>query len=219
MKQTLRFMGKFCWQFLAVFAVFAVVIAAGMWANRWQESGTLFDTYYSIFNLFVVIMPSIFTMSMRYYHELCISFGALRRDSFWALQLLGVVIVVGMLVLGVLLELFVAQLPMDRIYVFWSLLSPKQAVLVALASLAMLQGGLCLGRVKQNKVLAWIMGAIFGLTGASIGLGIGFVGTYEGDMLGMLQAWYLPMCLVLLAVMAGLFCLALRLYRKAVVTL
>lgn len=220
MKQTLSFLHKFCWQFVGVFAFFALLLMWGTWFTRAQESGNLFYTYFALFPLFFVLMPAAFGMSMRYYLELCISFGAVRKSVFWALQLLCHLLFVAMLLIGLGMELFAALfLPAEKMWNVYSLLDPATLPISCLLSLAFVQGGICLGRVKQTKLMGIIMGVTFGLFGAYIGVSTGAVMGTQYAFIDPTKAWYWWLCGGLCAAIIGLFILARRLYQKAAVSI
>lgn len=217
MKQTLCFLQKFYWQMVGMFAAFAVILLWGCWVTRAQDDSNLFYIYLSIYSMFALIIPAAFGMSMRYYLELCISFGAVRASIFWALQLLGHLVVVSMLLLSTGVELFAQHLlPADKMNVAYSLLQPSTCLLVCLLSLLLHQGGICLGRVKQSR---WL--------GIGIGVGIGCLGAYFGIavasetifLFDATQGWYWLLCAAVCLVTVGLFALSHRLYKKAVVSI
>ncbi len=220
MKQTLSFLHKFCWQFVGVFAFFALLLMWGTWFTRAQESGNLFYTYFAIFPLFFVLMPAAFGMSMRYYLELCISFGAVRKSVFWALELLTHLLFVAMLLIGLGMELFAALfLPAEKMWGVYSLLDPATLPISCLLSLAFVQGGICLGRVKQSKMMGIILGVTFGIFGAYIGVSTGAVMGTQRALVDPATPWYWLLCGVLCAAIIGLFMLARRLYQKATVSI
>ncbi len=220
MKQAVSFIQKFYWQFMGIFAGFAVILLWGCWFTRTQENSNLFYTYLSIYPMFFVLLPMTFSMSMRYYLELCLSFGAVRKDVFRVLQLLshGTLFVMLFICLGLEYASHLL-LPADKIWGIYALLSPNILRISFLFSMAMLQGGICLGRVKLTKMYALVMGVCIGLFGAFIGATSAMASdAIYLPFLDSASPWYWCLCGAFVLAIVGLFLLAQRLYRKATVT-
>ncbi len=219
MKQTLTFLQKFYLQFTGVFAFFGVVVLGGCWLTRTQESSNLFYVYLGMYSFFFVVFPMVVAMSMRYYLELCISFGATRKAIFACLQLLTHALFVVFLLLSLGLELASgALLPADKLLQMTSLLDPSTLLLSCLFSLLLLHGGVCMGRIKMNKLGGVIMGVAFGLMGAFFGAGAAMSAEIYLPILDAATPWYWGLCGAMLLGIVGLFTLSHRMYRVAVVT-
>ncbi len=219
MKQTLIFLQKFYLQFTGVFAFFGVVLLGGCWLTRAQENSNLFYVYLGMYGFFFVVFPMVIAMSMRYYLELCISFGAIRKDVFAVLQLLTHALFLTFLLLSIGLELACnALLPADKIAQMFSLLTPSVLLHACLFGLLLLQGGVCMGRIKMSKLHGVAMGVCFGLMGAFFGAGSAMSRDIYLPILDAVTPWYWVLCGAMLLGIVGLFALARRMYRVAVVT-
>ncbi len=219
MKQTLIFLQKFYLQFTGVFAFFGVFLLGGCWLTRAQEYSNLFYTYLGMYSFFFVVFPMVVAMSMRYYLELCISFGATRKDVFAVLQLLTHALFLVFLLLCIGLELAAgALLPADKIAQMFSLRSPSTLLLACLFSLLLLQGGVCMGRIKMSKLRGVFMGVAFGLMGAFFGAGAAMSAEIYFPLFDIANPWYWGLCGAMLLGVVGLFALSHRMYRVAVVT-
>ncbi len=219
MKQTLTFLQKFYLQFTGVFAFFGIVLLGGCWLTRTQEYSNLFYVYLGMYSFFFVVFPMVIALSMRYYLELCISFGATRKSIFACLQLLTHALFLTFLLLSIGLELACnALLPADKISQMISLLAPSTLLLSCLVSLLLLQGGVCMGRIKMSKLGGVIMGVAFGLMGAFFGAGAAMSAEIYIPVLDAASPWYWGLCGAMLLGTVGLFTLSRRMYRVAVVT-
>ncbi len=219
MKQTLTFLQKFYLQFTGVFAFFGVVLLGGCWLTRTQESSNLFYVYLGMYSFFFVLFPMVVAMSMRYYLELCISFGAIRKDIFAVLQLLTHALFLTFLLLCIGLELACnALLPPDKITQIFSLFAPSTLLPSCLVSLLLLQAGVCMGRLKMTKLRGVAMGVCFGLLGAFFGVVSSMSHDIYLPFLDIATPWYWAMCGAMLIGILGLFALSRRMYRVAVVT-
>ena len=88
MLRSFRFLLQFAWMNLGVLLAFAAVVAAGCYATGVPEGAdNLFATYYGAFPLVILFVLFIYAFALCTSNlNLGLSFGARRRDFFWAVQ-------------------------------------------------------------------------------------------------------------------------------------
>jgi|GEM_PF-1793574 len=88
MVKTFRFLLQFAWINLGTILGFALIVTAGAWLTGVpQGADNLFRTYFSMFPLLTLIVLFIYAFALCTSNlNLALSFGARRRDFFWAVQ-------------------------------------------------------------------------------------------------------------------------------------
>lgn len=111
MVRSFRFLFQFTWPNLSAILGFAVIVIAGCYATGVPGDtgiGNLFETYYAMFPIMILFMLYIYAFALCTSNlNLGLSFGARRRDFFWALQS----IMVSSALLCWALQLFLAAFP------------------------------------------------------------------------------------------------------------
>ena len=204
MIKSFRFLLQFAWINLGAILAFALIVIAGAWCTGVpQGNQNLFATYFSTFPLLSLIVLFIYSFGLTTSNlNLALSFGARRRDFFFAVQ--------GILLLytGVcwMLQVVMSSIPFlfhwtdqERWQVLLSLggFSSWAYPLVCLAILCL--GGLCGMLMVRSKLLGTLV-LILALVAAIAATALLFI---TADMFASGAGWgALP--LILVAAMAGI---------------
>lgn len=88
MVKSFRFLLQFAWVNLGAILIFALIVIAGSWCTGVpQGNDNLFATYFSAFPLMCLIMLFIYAFALTTSNlNMALSFGARRRDFFFAVQ-------------------------------------------------------------------------------------------------------------------------------------
>ena len=111
MGKSFRFLFRFVWINLSAILGFAAIIILGCYATGVPgnaHNGSLFETYYAMYPIMMLFMLYIYAFALCTSNlNLGLSFGARRRDFFWAVQ--GVMVCAAAICWA--LQLFVSAFP------------------------------------------------------------------------------------------------------------
>ncbi len=213
MKKELRFYGGWVLEYLGGSAAATLVLLVGLRLTNNGEN--LFGTYASMYLLFALLLPFVFSISARGLLNLAIGFGAKRMACFAAVELSYTAFLVGIVLLAKLVELVGAGVPGLAVVE----IGPGTALLLLAGGFLVVQLGFLMGNIMDQKrrsfwmilVLIAVMGGVFGVCFALLAGEDG-----ESFLMRLAPSVYGCVFAALLLAGAGLAFFVGRQYRKAV---
>lgn len=215
MWKTLRFLSDTVRSLYLIYIVFAVVIIGGCRISGSQDG--LFGVYCRMLPMFAVMFGSMIGFSIDAGGDVPLSMGALRRDCFWAMQIVNLTNALFLSVFVILVEAGVADVPTED--PDWPVLGLRGRLCLFLLILMAGQLSLMINRMPHGIKLRGVLQGVSIIFSAVLG-GVapfflaeeGFATVYPS---GQMVARVLPAAAVVIFIVCGIVCR--RLYAKAVV--